>query len=426
MAIRVVRKGNASVNNDHDLLFNRGNANQHPIEAITGLKEALAEKYIKPHNGIPASDLEFNVVTQENLNDTVAHISEKFVVIDGNIVRIDSDIQSIKDIMSMQNGNGASTINGSTVNFAYREGFREEFISQHGDTEFHLINRFVADNKHLKVYRDGELLVPTIDYVEESDNNIKMTYPLEEGVYMSFICDSMSTVLSPIHEEIICLKDQVEFELKNQYKVGSNILSIFAHGMRLELNSDYLEVSPNKIKLIKQPFNAGDKLIFRQEGIQNAGQILYHEKDYQQKTWSFEFIAKKGQTIIDIPETYIPGANMIMVSIDGLLAWAGAGFDYIELDDKRIKFNYELDDSEKIRITCIAALCNWTERFVSVQSQTKFKLSNVYYTGRDDIMVYENGLQLLVDEDYKEISNNVIEFTEAPPFGSRITVMKRR
>jgi hypothetical protein len=100
--------------------------------------------------------------------------------------------------------------------------------------------------------------------------------------------------------------------------------------------------------------------------------------------------------------------------------------DYIEIDDKTIEFTYPLDAGENISVVCVAALYNWIERFVSLQGQTVFELQNVYYTGRDDIIVYENGLQLTVGDDYKEISNRAIELVEAPPVGARITVQKRR
>jgi hypothetical protein len=427
VAIRVIRKGNASANNDHSLLFNIGLPNQHPIEAITGLKEALAEKYVKPATGIPPTDLGFNVVTQEDLHNVETLFDEKFIVVDGEIVQINSDIQSIRDFLNNNFGNGSNgTPGGATINFAYRNGFREEFISQDGDTDFYLINTFIADNKHLRVYRDGELLTPGVDYIEVTNNHIQMLYPLDEGVYMTLICETLSTVVSPVHEEIISILDQTEFNLQNEYVVGQNTLSIFVKGLRLELGTDYEEVAPYQIKLLQSPYPAGTKFIFRQESVQSAGTVMYHEMDYQQKTWSLDFVATEGQTVISLSETYIPGTNMIMVAVDGLVQWPGSEFDYMEIDETHIQFNYPLEAGEKVKVTCIAALCNWNERFVTLDNQDTIHLTNIYNVGKNDIMVYENGLQLCVGDDYIELNNRTIKLLEPPPFGSKITVFKRR
>jgi hypothetical protein len=236
----------------------------------------------------------------------------------------------------------------------------------------------------------------------------------------------MTTIVSPVHEEIIGIANQTEFTLKNAYKPGDNVMNIFVLGIRLECGSDYEEVSSTTVRLLKAPYPPGTKFIFRQEGVQNAGTVLYHEKDYQQKTWKLNFDAVQNQKRFVLSESYIPGANMINVFCQGLLQWLGIDFDYIEIDDKTIEFTYPLDAGENISVVCVAALYNWIERFVSLQGQTVFELQNVYYTGRDDIIVYENGLQLTVGDDYKEISNRAIELVEAPPVGARITVQKRR
>lgn len=427
MPVRVIRKGNTNDINDHNLLFNRGLANQHPIEAISGLLEALNEKYVKPNTGIPISDLGFEVVTQQNLHDTKTDFDEKIIIINSDITKAASDIQALKDIINnyYKDGTGG-TEHLPEINFTYKNGFREEFVSELNDTDFHLINKFIPDGGHLMVYRDGELLTPSIDYIEISDHDIKILYPLDEGVYMSFICDSMSTVVSPIHEEIISIADQKEFNLHNEYIPNQHTLSIYVKGLRLEAGVDYEETNPYKITLLKDPYPIGTKFIFRQESIQSAGSVMYHEKDYQQKSWSFKISVEDEQTIVEIPETYIPGSSMIMVTVDGLLQWEGKDFDYIELDETHIQFNDPLEVRNHIKVTCIAALCNWHEKFVTVDDQDILHLNNVYNVGKDDVLVYENGIQLCVDDDYKELNNRTIKLLDIPPFGSKITVYKRR
>ena len=426
MAIRIVRKGNTNINNDHNLLFNRGLANQHPIESITGLQEALSEKYTKPMTGIPSSDLSFSVVTQNDLSEVVSSTDEKILVIDGDITQIAADVQAIKDALSASGEGMEGTEGDATISFAYRSGFREEFLTEGEEVDFHLLHTFVADNQHLRVFRDGELLTPDLDYTEVSDTHVRMLYPLEPEVYLSFLTEATHTVFSPLHEEVISSDGQTDFIVQNKYMRGDHSLSVFVNGLRLTEGDDYEELDAYRVRLLGVPYPAATKFVFRQEGVQAAGQVLYHGHDYQQQSWSLDFVATEGQTIFDLSETYIPGANMILVSASGLVQWLGEGFDYMEVDEKQIRFNYPLEEGEQIKVTCIAALLNWNERFVSVEGQTVFNLTNVFYTGRNDILVYENGLQLTVDEDYTELSNRVIRLLDEPPFGSRITVYKRR
>ena len=141
---------------------------------------------------------------------------------------------------------------------------------------------------------------PSIDYDEVSGNKVSMKYPLEHGIIMTFICETMHTVLSPIHEEHISLDNQIEYILQNPYRVGENTLSIFVKGIRLECGVDYKEVSPRCIKLIKKPYDAGTKIIFRQESLHNNGQVLYNLDNYQQKTWKLELVAEQNQDTLYI------------------------------------------------------------------------------------------------------------------------------
>ncbi|URZ18524.1 hypothetical protein [Clostridium felsineum] len=427
MAIKVIRKGNVRVNNDHNLLFNRGLANQHPIESIVNLKDELASKYVKPNAGIPKTDLDFLVVTQDDLHESENQINGKIVIIDDNILGAQKDIQGIKDLISQYFKNGTNgTLDNATIDFTYRQGFREEYVSENKDIDFYLTNTFIADNKHLKVYRDGTLLIPDIDYIEISNNHIQMSYPLEANIFLSFICENLATVFSPIHEEIISIENQKDFTLKNQYTLGDNSLSIYVHGLRLECNTDYKEVSNSQITLLKDPYAAGTKLIFRQELVESSGQILYHEKDYSQKTFKLQYTALKDQSQFTLSEAYIPGANMLMVTVQGLLMWLGNDFDYMEVDSNHIQFNYPLEEGDKVVVTCTSALFNWSEKFVTVENQTLFNFSNTFCVGKDDLIVYENGIQLIVDDDYLELSNNAIQLVEAPPTGSKLTIYKRR
>ena len=425
MAVKIIRKGNSSISNDHNTLYNRGLTNQHPIEAITGLAEELAEKYVKPETGIPSTDLGFEVVNNDQLLNAVSLLEEKILTNKNNISVIDKRADILEDLLNQISvDNGVS--NESTLNFAYKEGFREDFISEDGDTVFNLTNSYIVDGEHLMVYRDGELLSPNIDYEETADNEITMKYPLEADVIMTFICTSMSTVLSPIHEEVLSIEDQKVFVLKNKYNVGEHSLSIFVNGLRLECNKDYIEIDGNTVELKTGPYPSGTNFIFRQEIVTTAGKVLYHGKDYNQKSWSYNIIATEGQREISVDESFIPGANMINVMCNGLLQWQGEDNDYIEVNEHTIMFNYDLEEGEHVRITCVAATCEWTERFIATKGQTVFKLKNPYHVGVYDIQVYENGLLLQPECDYEETNYNTITFTEEVEYGAKVTFIKRR
>ena len=425
MAIKIIRKGNASISNDHNLLFNRNMRNQHPIAAITGLLEELDKRYVMPEGGIPATDLAFSVVTVGELNNIVNVLEQKIVVVENDVTIVDKRVDILEELLDQIKGE-SGVEEEATIIFGFRQGFREDFITEGGETVFNLTNKFVVDGKHLRVYRDGELLTPNVDYTETSDNEVTMMYELEADMIMTFICETMSTVMSPIHEEILSTEGQTTFELKNKYNVGEHSLSIFVNGIRLECDKHYVEIDPNTVELLVPPFNPGTNLIFRQEIVTAAGKVLYHDKEYQQKSWSFDIVAEQGQREVSVDEAFIPGTNMINVTCDGLLQWKGNVFDYVEVDEHTIRFNYDLDEGDHVRITCVAATCEWTEKFISELNQTVFKLQNPYHVGKFDIQVYENGLLLQPEWDYEETNYNTITFTEPLEYGSKITFIKRR
>ena len=426
MSLRLNRKGTTSYINNHPALMGRDLLNQHPIRAIEGLLEALEEKYIKPESGIPKDHLGFDVATIEDIKAVQSYLQVQIDDADKGIAINADNITAIQDFLNKIFGSGE---NGAPhepeINFAYRDGFRDEFIGEVGDTEFHLSNKYIADGQHLKVYRDGELLLVNQDYEETSDTYITFKEPLEIPVFITCICDSTSTVLSPIHEEITAVEGQTELNLKNTYKVGSNSLSIFIGGLRLENGTQYEEVDMETV-VLKEPLAAGTKVILRQESLHACGKVLYQDNNYTQSTWQYKCVATEGQTIIDIPEVFIPDANMLMVSVDGLLQSIGQDMDFIELNEHQIQFNYPLNEGDALVVTNIIGLYNWSESYIALRGQIRYVLTNPYIMNRGDILVYENGILLSAGDDYIEVNNRTIEFTEPPYEGASILIYKRR
>ena len=426
MSLKLNRKGTVSYINNHPALMGRDLSDQHPMRSITGLLEALDEKYVKPPSGIPKEHIGFDVASLYDIEIVKSFLQAQIDNAEKGITVNANDITAIQDFLNSIFGSGSTgTPNEPEINFAYRDGFREDFIGTVGDTVITLGNKYITDGQHLKVYRDGELLIVGEDYLESSDVTITFNEPLEVPVFITCICDSTSTVLSPIHEEIISVDGQTEFKLKNTYRVGDNSLSIFVDGRRLECNTHYTEVDMETV-LFKTPFPAGTKVILRQEALMACGKVMYQDNEYTQTTWAFKCKAVDGQTIIDLPEAYIPGANMLMVSSGGLVQAIGQDNDYIELNEHQIQFNYPLEQDEEITVINIVGLYNWSEMYIALRNQTRFQLTHPYIPNRNDILVYDSGMLLSAGDDYIEVNNRVIEFTEPPHEGSTILIFKRR
>lgn len=426
MSLRLNRKGTVSYINNHPALIGRDLSDQHPIRSITGLLEELESKYVMPDSGIPKDHLGFDVSTLYDLEIVKSFLQVQITEAGKGITVNSNNIQAIQDFLNSIFSDGSTgTPNEPTIQFAYRDGFREEFIGEVGDTVFTLSNKYIVNSSHLKVYRDGELLLVGNDYVETSDATFEFNEPLEVPVFITCICDSTSTVLSPVHEEIISVDGQTEFKLKNTYNVGDNSLSIFVEGKRLENNTHYKEVDMETI-IFNKPVQLGTKIILRQESLMACGKVLYQDDKYEQTTWHHICLASQDQTVIDLPEAYIPGANMIMVHCGGLLQSVGVDLDYTELNEHQIEFNYPLDKGEEVKVTVTTGLYNWSEVFIALRGQIKFVLTHPYITGRNDILVYDSGVLLSSNDDYKEVNGRTIEFTEPPHEGSAIVVYKRR
>lgn len=426
MSLKLNRKGTVSYINNHSALIGCDLSDQHPMRSITGLLEALEEKYVKPEYGIPKEHLGFDVASLYDIEVVKAFLQVQIDNSDKGITINANNITAIQDFLnSIFVGGDTGTPNEPEINFAFRDGFRDDFIGSVGDTVVTLSDKYITDGKHLKVYRDGELLIINEDYSESSDTTITFNEPLEIPVFITCICDSTSTVLSPIHEEIIATDNQTEFKLKNTYRVGDNSLSIYVDGKRLECNTHYKEIDMETI-LFSYPFKANTKIILRQESLMTCGKVIYQNEQFDQTSWHYVCNAYNGQTIIDLPEAYIPGANMIMVHCGGLLQSLGTDLDYVEVNEHQIRFNYPLDDKEEVKVTSITGLYNWSETFISLRNQRLFTLSHPYITGRNDILVYDSGVLLSVADDYTEFNGRSIEFTESPYEGSTIVVYKRR
>lgn len=68
-------------------------------------------------------------------------------------------------------------------------------------------------------------------------------------------------------------------------------------------------------------------------------------KGYNTTKFTYNCVAKEGQTVIDFPRAYAFGKSTMLVFVDGLLLMPG---DYVEIDNKCIRFNIDIHEGQKI------------------------------------------------------------------------------
>lgn len=73
--------------------------------------------------------------------------------------------------------------------------------------------------------------------------------------------------------------------------------------------------------------------------------VTVSTKGHNTTKFTYECIAKEGQTVIDFPRAYAFGKSTMLVFIDGLLLMPE---DYVEVDSKCIRFNIEIHEGQKI------------------------------------------------------------------------------
>lgn len=73
--------------------------------------------------------------------------------------------------------------------------------------------------------------------------------------------------------------------------------------------------------------------------------VTVNTKGHNSTKFTYECVAKEGQTVIDFPRAYAFGKSTMLVFIDGLLLMPE---EYVEVDSKCIRFNIEIHEGQKI------------------------------------------------------------------------------
>lgn len=268
---------------DHSLLVNRGLPDQHTIESITGLREALAKKYEKPLSGIPKADLAFDVATLSdidnlrktdiyNLNELVQNILTEIIDARGDKDTLREYIDSKVSYDDWSGNGGTGSYDGSDVGYP----LYQEFRAKADQTVFDFTQEYRVGTRQLEVYLNGLRMVIDSDYIETSGTSIEFTFPMEEGDHI--IAMVRSIISSGLHEEYVAEAGQVKFTLSNPYAIYQNILQVYRNGVLQRKGRDYRELTQFVIEFYNK-LEEGDTITFHQAGSTDpiAGVILESE-----------------------------------------------------------------------------------------------------------------------------------------------------
>jgi len=426
MALRIIRKGNSSLSNDHSTMINRDIPNQHPIQSIENLEGVLESKYDFPDGGIPLKDLAFEGVEKEELISVDNRATDSINLLESEISNLQNNFTIINDFIDNYSSlnDGFVTIPNLFDKIEIR--LFEEFIAEENDQNFILNGNYIPSNNSLEVYVNGRLQKINDDYIEVDEYKINFIYELNGGDYVLFKANGIAKINSPIHEEKIYLGGAKTFSLDYAYNLGDNSLSVYHQGLRLNKGIDYEETNNYSIKILKT-LSVNDLLVFRRETHMAANLILNDGSQITQETWKIRVeVEIDAQTLIEFDKSYIPGSHVLQVFENGVLLTEGQNEDYIEKSSNSVELNYPTDIGDKIDIVCAAGMFQWYELFNIVTDQSIFEFKNHFNINTNDLLVYEDGVMLFPGSDYTEINPRTIEMTEPVEIGSKVIVYKRR
>lgn len=198
MSVKLKMYGLQNTTNLHYLLFGLDEADQHPIKAIIGLQQALDSKYVKPSSGIPASDLEEEYISADELSNLEATINNLYakcqIDIKNNSEKIEDnktdiginkiDIININTILNDIKNKLNTIPNDDTIVNGSASIHQETFNATDDDKVFS-ISIIDTDLKviHPTILKDGVLYSGeyTVEYPDDTTMNITFT---ENGEYL--------------------------------------------------------------------------------------------------------------------------------------------------------------------------------------------------------------------------------------------------
>jgi hypothetical protein len=219
---------------------------------------------------------------------------------------------------------------------------REPFTATGSPETFTLVTApYINDGKHLKVFVNGALQKPSVDYSEDNTTQFTFSSGLTSG-------DNVEAVWVTSVANLVSFTPAVEFSQTfvatgtesglftltggKTFTQGGDNLKVFVDGVRNVLggSNDYTEPDNSSVQ-----FNAGNHptagQVVRLEAITQVGAL----GNFQNKLT--DRIATAGQTVFDVGFTFVMGGDGLMVFNDGVLMKFGD--DYYELNNTQVVFN---------------------------------------------------------------------------------------
>lgn len=230
---------------------------------------------------------------------------------------------------------------------------REEFIGA-GPT-FTLSTPYVMGGKNLKVYVDGWLRRPGLDYSEVTPVSISFITTLWPGpmpaaskiacVWTTDVQNLVSFVPATEVREDFPASGAATYNLANAFVQGGSNLKSFVDGVLMRLGIDYVETTNQRVDFQAGSIPAiGQSVAF--SWIRSTGYLgtTNERRD--------EFVATSGQKVFPLSFTYPLGGESLLVFEDGSLKKYGV--DYTEISSSQISF--VTGRTVGARITCMARL----------------------------------------------------------------------
>lgn len=268
---------------DHNLMINRGLPDQHTIESITGLRDALAKKYEKPFSGIPKTDLAFDVATMRDI-DTLRRTEIKSLIDDltglaGEIYDARGDQSTLKKYIdtkvSYADWSGSGGVGGH-VGSEVGYPLYEPYLAVDGQITFPLQKTYKMGTHQLEVYLNGLRMVQDIDYLETDNHTIDFLFEMEKDDVVLFMVRSV--INSGLHEEYVSTAGQMTFKLVSPYGIYQSILQVFRNGVLQRKGRDYKETDNQTIDFY-YGLEVDDLVTFHQGGATDpiSGTIMESE-----------------------------------------------------------------------------------------------------------------------------------------------------
>lgn len=289
MALKFTRTGTTAGGGgggtyDHNLLINRGLPDQHTIESITGLRQALDRKYEKPLSGIPKSDLAFPVATMIDLDSLrrtdIADLQRQITSVTEEVQEARGGLNRLKEYIdtkvSRSEWSGGGGSGGGHVDSQIGYPLYQEIRPEDGQTLITLNKEYRMGTRQLEVYLNGIRMVQNDDYTEVDPTHIQFNYPLESDDLV--VCQVRAVINSGLHEEYYATEGQVRFRLQNPYGIHQNILQVYRNGVLQRKGRDYLEIDNMTVDFVK-PMKDSEFVTFIQPGATDplAGTVMQSE-----------------------------------------------------------------------------------------------------------------------------------------------------